>query len=90
MNSGNDIASVESKVTKVICSQLDIPHGTDILRMDVKKDLGANKEDMVAIIMLLERLFDLRLLDDRLNHLSNVGDIAQLIHREISSELIKP
>ena len=57
------MASVEEKVKKIICEQLDVPEKDVVPEASFVDDLGADSLDQVELIMAMEEEFDLSIPD---------------------------
>jgi acyl carrier protein len=73
------MASVEEKVRKIICEQLDVPEEDVVPEASFVDDLGADSLDQVELIMAMEEEFDLSIPDEDAEKIATVQDAVDYI-----------
>jgi acyl carrier protein len=73
------MASVEEKVRKIICEQLDVPEEDVVPEASFVDDLGADSLDQVELIMAMEEEFDLSIPDEDAEKIATVQDAIDYI-----------
>ena len=73
------MASVEEKVRKIICEQLDVPEEDVVPEASFVDDLGADSLDQVELIMAIEEEFDLSIPDEDAEKIATVQDAIDYI-----------
>ena len=73
------MASVEEKVKKIICEQLDVPEEDVVPEASFVDDLGADSLDQVELIMAMEEEFDLSVPDEDAEKIATVQDAIDYI-----------
>ena len=73
------MASVEEKVKKIICEQLDVPEEDVVPEASFVDDLGADSLDQVELIMAMEEEFDLSIPDEDAEKIGTVQDAIDYI-----------
>jgi acyl carrier protein len=73
------MASVEEKVKKIICEQLDVPEEDVVPEASFVDDLGADSLDQVELIMAMEEEFDLSIPDEDAEKIATVQDAIDYI-----------
>jgi acyl carrier protein len=73
------MASVEEKVKKIICEQLDVPEKDVVPEASFVDDLGADSLDQVELIMAMEEEFDLSIPDEDAEKIATVQDAIDYI-----------
>jgi len=74
------MASVEEKVKKIICEQLDVPEEDVTPEASFVDDLGADSLDQVELIMAMEEEFDLSIPDEDAEKIATVQDAIDYIN----------
>lgn len=74
------MASVEEKVRKIICEQLDVPEEDVTPEASFVDDLGADSLDQVELIMAMEEEFDLSIPDEDAEKIATVQDAIDYIN----------
>ena len=75
------MATVEEKVTKIICEQLDVPEGDVVPEASFVDDLGADSLDQVELIMAMEEDFDISIPDEDAEKIGTVQDAIDYIKK---------
>lgn len=73
------MASVEERVKKIICEQLDVPEKDVVPEASFVDDLGADSLDQVELIMAMEEDFDLSIPDEDAEKIATVQDAIDYI-----------
>ncbi|MBW1701299.1 MAG: acyl carrier protein [Deltaproteobacteria bacterium] len=73
------MASVEEKVKKIICEQLDVPEKDVVPEASFVDDLGADSLDQVELIMAMEEEFDLSIPDEDAEKIATVQDAIDYV-----------
>ena len=73
------MASVEEKVKKIICEQLDVPEKDVVPEASFVDDLGADSLDQVELIMAMEEEFDISIPDEDAEKIATVQDAIDYI-----------
>jgi len=79
------MASVDEKVIKIICEQLDVAEEDVVLESSFVDDLGADSLDQVELIMAMEEEFDVSIPDEDAEKISTVKDAIDYIKKAIAS-----
>ncbi|RLC28120.1 MAG: acyl carrier protein [Deltaproteobacteria bacterium] len=77
------MASVEEKVKKIICEQLDVPEADVVPEASFVDDLGADSLDQVELIMAMEEEFDISIPDDDAEKIGTVQNAVEYIKKAI-------
>lgn len=77
------MASVEEKVKKIICEQLDVPEKDVVPEASFVDDLGADSLDQVELIMAMEETFDISIPDEDAEKIGTVQDTIDYIKNAI-------
>ena len=73
------MASVEEKVKKIICEQLDVTEKDVVPEASFVDDLGADSLDQVELIMAMEEEFDLSIPDEDAEKIATVQDAIDYV-----------
>ena len=84
----NNIANSEiwRLVLNIVCDKLQVSEKEAIYEASLFNDLGADSLDLVEITMDLEREFKIHIPDDRLDEARTVGDIYEMIRKEVMAK----
>ena len=77
------MATVEEKVKKIICDQLNVPEEEVVLGASFVDDLGADSLDQVELIMAIEEEFDISIPDEDAEKIRTVQDAVSYIKKAI-------
>jgi len=77
--------SVDEKVIKIICEQLDVAEEDVVLESSFVDDLGADSLDQVELIMAMEEEFDVSIPDEDAEKISTVKDAINYIKKAMAS-----
>jgi acyl carrier protein len=75
------MASVEEKIKKIICEQLDVAEEDVVPKASFVDDLGADSLDQVELIMAMEEEFDISIPDEDAEKISTVQDAIDYIKK---------
>ena len=75
------MASIEEKIKKIICEQLDVSEDDVVPEASFVDDLGADSLDQVELIMAMEEEFDISIPDDDAETIATVQDAMDYIKK---------
>ena len=75
------MASIEEKIKKIICEQLDVSEDDVVPEASFVDDLGADSLDQVELIMAMEEEFDISIPDDDAETIATVQDAIDFIKK---------
>ncbi|MCD6560894.1 MAG: acyl carrier protein [Deltaproteobacteria bacterium] len=75
------MASIEDKIKKIVCEQLDVPAEDVVPEASFVDDLGADSLDQVELIMAMEEQFDLSIPDEDAENISTVKDVMDYVKK---------
>ncbi|MFO7740148.1 MAG: acyl carrier protein [Desulfatiglandaceae bacterium] len=75
------MASVEEKIRKIICEQLDVAEKDVVPEASFVDDLGADSLDQVELIMAMEEAFDISIPDEDAEKIATVQDAINFIQK---------
>jgi len=73
--------SVEEKITKIICEQLEVDEKDVIPEASFVDDLGADSLDQVELIMAMEEDFGVSISDEEAEKITTVRDAIEYIKK---------
>lgn len=73
--------SVEEKVKKLICEQLEVNEGDVVPEASFVDDLGADSLDQVELIMAMEEEFGISISDEEAEKILTVRDAIEYIQK---------
>ena len=73
------MATVEEKIKKIICEQLDVAEKDVVPEASFVDDLGADSLDQVELIMAMEEEFDVSIPDEDAEKIGTVKDALDYI-----------
>jgi acyl carrier protein len=73
--------SVEEKIKKIICEQLEVNEKDVVLEASFVDDLGADSLDQVELIMAMEEEFDISISDEEAEKILTVGDAIAYVEK---------
>jgi len=73
--------SVEAKVKKIICEQLEVSEEDVVPEASFVDDLGADSLDQVELIMAMEEEFDISISDEEAEKIITVRDAIEYIKK---------
>jgi acyl carrier protein len=79
------MATVEEKIKKIICEQLDVAEKDVVPEASFVDDLGADSLDQVELIMAMEEEFDISIPDEDAEKIGTVQDALDYI-KNVSGE----
>ncbi|RLG23137.1 acyl carrier protein [Methanosarcinales archaeon] len=77
--------SVEETVRSVVTKIVRKP-GTEFTATTTFKDLDADSMDIVQILVALEDTYDIEIIDDELQGVTNMGDFIAYIERKVAEK----
>jgi acyl carrier protein len=75
------MASVDEKIKKIICEQLDVGEKDVVPAASFVDDLGADSLDQVELIMAMEEEFDISIPDEDAEKIATVQDAINYIKK---------
>jgi acyl carrier protein len=75
------MATIEEKIKKIICDQLDVAEKDVVPEASFVDDLGADSLDQVELIMAMEEEFDISIPDEDAEKISTVQDAVDYIKK---------
>ncbi len=79
------MASVEEKLKKIICEQLDVSEDEVVPEASFVDDLGADSLDQVELIMAIEEEFGITIPDEDAEKIVTVQDAIDYIERALEA-----
>jgi len=73
--------SVEEKIKKIICEQLEVSEEDVVPGASFVDDLGADSLDQVELIMAMEEEFDISISDEEAEKIITVRDAIEYIEQ---------
>jgi acyl carrier protein len=77
--------SVEEKIKKIICEQLEVSEEDVVPEASFVDDLGADSLDQVELIMAMEEEFDISISDEEAEKIITVRDAIEYIEQSTGS-----
>lgn len=75
------MATIEEKIRKIICEQLDVAEKDVVPGASFVDDLGADSLDQVELIMAMEEEFDVSIPDEDAEKIGTVQDALDYIKK---------
>jgi acyl carrier protein len=73
------MSTVDEKIIKIICEQLDVPEKDVVPEASFVDDLGADSLDQVELIMAMEEEFDVSIPDEDAEKIATVKDAIDYV-----------
>ncbi len=73
--------SVEEKIKKIICEQLEVSEEDVVPEASFVDDLGADSLDQVELIMAMEEEFDISISDEEAEKITTVREAIEYIEQ---------
>lgn len=73
--------TVENKIKKIICEQLDVPEEDVVPKASFVDDLGSDSLDQVELIMAMEEEFDVSIPDEDAENIGTVQDAIDYVKK---------
>ena len=73
------VASIEERVKKIVCEQLNVSEDKVTPETSFINDLGADSLDMVELVMHFEEDFEMQIPDEEAEKIQTVGDAIEYI-----------
>ena len=77
------MSTVDEKIGKIICEQLDVPEKDVVPKASFVDDLGADSLDQVELIMAMEEEFDISIPDEDAEKIATVKDAIDYVKAAI-------
>ena len=77
------MATVDEKIKKIICEQLDVAEKDVVPEASFVDDLGADSLDQVELIMAMEEEFDISIPDEDAEKIGTVKDAVDYIKKAL-------
>ena len=74
--------SVEEKIKKIICEQLEVDEKDVIPEASFVDDLGADSLDQVELIMAMEEEFNISISDEEAEKIVTVRDAIEYVEKD--------
>jgi len=75
------MSSIEEKMKKIICEQLDVSEADVVPKAGFVDDLGADSLDQVELIMAMEEEFDVSISDEDAEKIATVQDAIDYVKK---------
>jgi acyl carrier protein len=75
------MATIEEKIKKIICEQLDVAEKDVVPEASFVDDLGADSLDQVELIMAMEEEFDISIPDEDAEKIGTVQDALDYVKK---------
>jgi len=75
--------SVEEKIRKIICEQLEVSEGDVVPGASFVDDLGADSLDQVELIMAMEEEFGISISDEEAEKIMTVRDAVEYVGKHV-------
>ncbi|UCG67305.1 MAG: acyl carrier protein [Deltaproteobacteria bacterium] len=73
--------SIEEKIKKIICEQLEVNEKDVVPEASFVDDLGADSLDQVELIMAMEEEFDISISDEEAEKIVTVRDAIEYVEK---------
>ncbi|MBA7703094.1 Acyl carrier protein [subsurface metagenome] len=73
--------SIEEKIKKIICEQLEVNEKDVVPEASFVDDLGADSLDQVELIMAMEEEFDISISDEEAEKIATVRDAIAYVEK---------
>ncbi|NCO60522.1 MAG: acyl carrier protein [Deltaproteobacteria bacterium CG_4_8_14_3_um_filter_51_11] len=80
------MASIEERVKKIICEQLDVEEKDVVLKASFVDDLGADSLDQVELIMAMEEEFGISIPDEDAEKIGTVQDAMDYVAKAMAGK----
>jgi acyl carrier protein len=77
------MATIDEKIKKIICEQLDVAEKDVVSEASFVDDLGADSLDQVELIMAMEEEFDISIPDEDAEKIGTVQDAVDYIKKAL-------
>jgi len=77
------MSTVDEKIAKIICEQLDVPEKDVVPEASFVDDLGADSLDQVELIMAMEEEFDISIPDEDAEKIATVKDAIDYVNTAV-------
>jgi len=76
------LSSIEERVKKIVCEQLNVAEEKVLNETSFVNDLGADSLDMVELVMHFEEDFEMQIPDEEAEKIQTVGDAISYINEK--------
>lgn len=76
------MSSIEERVKKIVCEQLNVAEDKVQNETSFVNDLGADSLDMVELVMHFEEDFEMQIPDEEAEKIQTVGDAINYINEK--------
>ena len=80
------MSSVDERVKKIICEQLDVEEGNVVPEASFVDDLGADSLDQVELIMAMEEEFEVSIPDEDAETIRTLQDAINYIEKAVAGK----
>jgi acyl carrier protein len=80
------MASIEERVIKIICEQLDVEEKDVTPESSFVDDLGADSLDQVELIMAMEEEFGISISDEEAQKITTVKDAIEYVKKALGEK----
>lgn len=80
------MASIQERVIKIICEQLDVEEKDVTLESSFVEDLGADSLDQVELIMAMEEEFGISISDEEAQKIATVKDAVEYVKKALGEQ----
>ena len=77
------MSTIDEKIAKIICEQLDVPEKDVVPEASFVDDLGADSLDQVELIMAMEEEFDISIPDEDAEKIATVKNAIDYVKAAI-------
>ncbi|QDV31869.1 Acyl carrier protein [Planctopirus ephydatiae] len=75
---------IESRIKKIILSNVEVPESELVPEAKLRSDLGATSIDMVEIVATLESEFDIDISDEDAQNVRTYGEMVEFVKSKVS------
>lgn len=80
------MASIEERVKKIVCEQLDVQEKDVVSKASFVDDLGADSLDQVELIMAMEEEFGISIPDEDAEKIGTVQDAMDYVAKAMAGK----
>lgn len=77
------MSSIEQRVKKIICEQLEVKEEEVVDSASFVNDLGADSLDTVELVMALEEEFEIEIPDEVAEKITTVGEAVKFVTEHV-------
>lgn len=86
MDNLTKVADTETRLIRLISDKLEIGADSISTSSNLISDLGADSLDVIELMMIVEKEFGIKVLEEDSKELQTVGDIVNFINNNIQSK----